>query len=57
MPKLDSTYLIERLKKRIKQIESGEAIEARDINVLLSSKQKINRLHSSSAGLNNLGFY
>jgi hypothetical protein len=24
---------------------------------MLSSKQKINRLHSSSAGLNNLGFY
>ena len=40
MPKLDSIYLIERLKKRIKQIESGEVIEARDINVLLSSKQK-----------------
>ena len=40
MPKLDATHIIERLSKRIVQLEAGEALEARDINSLLTAEQQ-----------------
>ena len=40
MPKLDITHLTERLTKRIEQLEQGIAIEARDINALLTDTQQ-----------------
>ena len=40
MPKLNITHLPERLQKRLEQLERGEALEARDINVLLNDEQK-----------------
>jgi hypothetical protein len=40
MPKLNPTHLPERLKKRIEQLEGDEALEARDINVLLNKEQQ-----------------
>jgi len=40
MPKLNITHLTERLTKRIEQLEQGAAIEARDINALLSDEQQ-----------------
>ena len=40
MPKLNITHLPQRLQKRLEQLERGEALEARDVNVLLNDEQK-----------------
>jgi len=40
MPKLEIDHLIQKLQRRIKQLEDGELLEARDINVLLDVKQR-----------------
>jgi len=40
MPKLNITHLTERLTKRIEQLEQGIALEARDINALLTDTQQ-----------------
>lgn len=40
MPKLEIDQLIQKLQRRIKQLEDGELLEARDINVLLNLKQR-----------------
>ena len=40
MPKLNLDQLIDRLVKRITQLESGKLLEARDINVLLTAEQQ-----------------
>ena len=40
MPKLNITHLTERLTKRIEQLEQGIALEARDINALLTDAQQ-----------------
>lgn len=40
MPKLNITHLTERLTKRIEQLEQGVALEARDINALLTDAQQ-----------------
>ena len=40
MPKLNVTHLPERLQKRIEQLENDEALEARDINALLTPAQQ-----------------
>lgn len=40
MPKLNVTHLPERLQKRIEQLERDEALEARDINALLTTEQQ-----------------
>jgi hypothetical protein len=39
MPKLDGTHLPERLRKRIAELEDGQELAAKDINVLLTSEQ------------------
>ena len=40
MPKLNITHLPKRLSRRIEQLENGEALEARDINALLTPEQQ-----------------
>lgn len=40
MPKLNPIHIIERLKNRIEQLENEEALEARDINALLTPIQQ-----------------
>ena len=40
MPKLDITHKISRIQERIAQLERGEALEARDINALLTKEQQ-----------------
>lgn len=40
MPKLNITHIVERLQQRIEQLENGEALEARDINALLTKEQQ-----------------
>jgi hypothetical protein len=40
MPKLNQTHIVERLQKRIEQLEQGEQLEARDINALLTDEQQ-----------------
>lgn len=40
MPKLSNSLLVDRLRKRIADLENGVALEARDINVLLNEEQK-----------------
>ena len=40
MPKLDATHKVSRIQARIAQLEQGEAIEARDINALLTKEQQ-----------------
>ena len=40
MPKLDITHKISRIQERIVQLEGGEALEARDINALLTKEQQ-----------------
>lgn len=40
MPKLDITHKISRLQARIVKLERGDAIEARDINALLTKAQQ-----------------
>lgn len=46
MPKLDITHKISRIQERIAQLERGDALEARDINALLTKEQQqeLNRL-------------
>ena len=39
MPSLDHFQTVERLEKRLQQLESGEALEARDIKALLNEAQ------------------
>ena len=38
MPKLNVTHLIGRIQERIEQLERGDALEARDINALLTKE-------------------
>lgn len=40
MPKLNFTHLIGRIQERIEQLERGDALEARDINVLFTKEQQ-----------------
>lgn len=40
MPKLDGTHILERLIKRLKQLEDGEEIAAKEIRSLLSLEQQ-----------------
>ena len=40
MPKLNVTHLVGRIQERIEQLERGDALEARDINVLLTKEQQ-----------------
>jgi hypothetical protein len=40
MPKIDATHRVERIRKRIAQLERGDALEARDINALLTPLQQ-----------------
>ncbi len=40
MPKLNVIHRLERLSERIAQLENNEAIEAREINSLLTNEQK-----------------
>ena len=40
MPKINAIHKVERMRKRIEQLERGDALEARDINVLLTPKQQ-----------------
>jgi hypothetical protein len=40
MPKLNILHLVNRLQQRIKQLENGDALEARDINALLNDAQR-----------------
>ncbi|OJI06014.1 hypothetical protein [Polynucleobacter sp. MWH-Adler-W8] len=40
MPKLNVTHLVGRIQERIEQLERGDALEARDINALLSKEQQ-----------------
>lgn len=39
MPKLNKEQLIDRLQKRITQLENGDLLESRDINALLNTDQ------------------
>ena len=40
MPKLNVTHLVGRIQERIEQLERGDALEARDINALLTKEQQ-----------------
>ena len=40
MPKLNVTHIVGRIQERIEQLERGDALEARDINVLLTKEQQ-----------------
>jgi len=40
MPKINITHIVERLQLRLAQLESGEALAARDINALLTAAQQ-----------------
>ena len=40
MPKINKLHVTDRLKKRIEQLENGDALEARDINALLNDAQR-----------------
>ena len=40
MPKLNVTHLVRRIQERIEQLERGDALEARDINALLTKEQQ-----------------
>jgi len=40
MPKLDGTHIVERLKKRIAELEAGEEVAAKDIRALLTDEQQ-----------------
>jgi hypothetical protein len=40
MPKLNITHLVGRIQERIGQLERGDALEARDINALLTKEQQ-----------------
>ena len=40
MPKLDGTHMVERLAKRIAELEAGEEVAAKDIRALLTGEQQ-----------------
>lgn len=40
MPKLDGTHMVERLQKRIAELEAGQEVAARDIEALLTPDQR-----------------
>lgn len=40
MPKLNVIHLVGRIQERIEQLERGDALEARDINALLTKEQQ-----------------
>lgn len=40
MPKLDGTHMVERLQKRLAELEAGDEVAARDIKALLTPDQK-----------------
>ena len=40
MPKLDGTHILERLKKRIEQLEAGDEIADKEIRSLLNDAQR-----------------
>jgi hypothetical protein len=40
MPKLDGTHMVERLAKRIAELEAGEEVAAKDIRALLTDEQQ-----------------
>jgi hypothetical protein len=40
VPKLNITHLVGRIQERIEQLERGDALEARDINALLTKEQQ-----------------
>ena len=40
MPKLNVTHLVGRIQERIDQLDRGDALEARDINALLTKEQQ-----------------
>ena len=40
MPKFNVTHLVGRIQERIEQLERGDALEARDINALLTKEQQ-----------------
>ncbi len=42
MPKLDGTHMVERLAKRIAELEAGEEVAAKDIRALLTNEQRQN---------------
>lgn len=42
MPKLDGTHMVERLAKRIAELEAGEEVAAKDIRALLTDEQQQN---------------
>ena len=40
MPKLTSIQILERIEERLRDLEAGKEIEAREINVLLTTQQR-----------------
>ena len=40
MPKLSSLQILERIEERLRDLEAGKELEAREINVLLTTKQR-----------------
>jgi len=71
MPKLNVTHLVGRIQERIEQLERGDALEARDINALLTKEQqqelkdawivqqalrKIHKLPKSNEEASNIGW-
>jgi len=40
MPKLSSLQLLERIEERLRDLEAGKELEAREINVLLTTQQR-----------------
>jgi len=49
MPKLNAKQLMERLERRIQQLELGEEIAAKDIKALLSAEQQQQRVDALAA--------
>lgn len=39
MPKLNGTHMVERLRKRLAELEAGEEVVAKDIRILLNDEQ------------------
>ena len=40
MPKLSSLQILERIEERLRDLEAGKELEAREINVLLTTQQR-----------------
>ena len=40
MPKLSSLQLLDRIEERLRDLEAGKELEAREINVLLTTQQR-----------------